>query len=98
MTRFAADAIAEKLCHEAQKARLSIKTPLGDIVAEPSADPDNPGVWVSLHRDGEDYEPQLALVEYTADEGDQEEPALITRVWGDAQREDYTDKIVHFGF
>lgn len=97
VTRFTADAITEKLCHETQKTRLSVKTPLGDIVAEASTDSDNPGVWVSLHHDGEDYEPTLALVEYTATEADQEGPALITRVWSDGQREDYTDRVVHTG-
>lgn len=44
VTRFAADAIAEKLCHGAQKTRLSVKTPLGDIAAVASTDPDNPGI------------------------------------------------------
>lgn len=70
VTRFAADAIAEKLCHGAQKTRLSVKTPLGDIAAVASTDPDNPGIWVLLHKPGEEYEPTLALVEYTKDEAD----------------------------
>ncbi len=77
--------------------RITVKTPLGDIVAEASTDSDNPGVWVSLHQDGEDYEPTLALVEYTATEADREDPQLITRVWGDGQQEDYTDRVVHTG-
>lgn len=94
---FLPTACIEKLCNEAQKLRLSVKTPLGDIVAEASTDPDNPGMCVSLHRDGEDYEPQLALVEYTADEADREGPVLITRVWGDARQVSYTDRVVHTG-
>lgn len=90
-------ATAEKLGRETPKTRLSVKTPLGDIVAEASTDPDNPGVWVSLHQDGEDYEPTLALVEYTADEGDMSKSALITRVWRDTEQDEYTDRVVHTG-
>jgi len=97
VTRFAADAIAEKLCCEAQKVRMSVKTPLGDIVAEPSTDPENPGIWVWLHQPEKDYEPALALVEYTKDEADRRRPALITRVWGDAEQDEYTDRVVHTG-
>lgn len=97
VTRFTADAIAEKLSHEAQKVRMSVKTPLGDIVAEPSTDPENPGIWVSLHQPEKDYEPALALVEYTKDEADRRRPALITRVWGDAEQDEYTDRVVHTG-
>lgn len=98
VTRFAANAIAEKLCHEAQKVRLSVKTPLGDIAAVASADPDNPGIWVSLHKPGEEYEPTLALVEYTKDEADHlGRSALITRVWGDVEQDEYTDRVLHTG-
>lgn len=78
--------------------RMSVKTPLGDLVVETSTDLDYPGVWISLHRDGEDYEPTLALVEYTATGTGQDSPALVTRVWGDGTQEDYTDRIVHRGF
>lgn len=98
VTRFAADAIAEKLCHEAQKVRLSVKTPLGDIAAVASADPDNPGIWVSIHKPGEEYEPTLALVEHTKDEADHlGRSALITRVWGDVEQDEYTDRVLHTG-
>ena len=98
VTRFAADAIAEKLCHGAQKTRLSVKTPLGDIAAVASTDPDNPGIWVLLHKPGEEYEPTLALVEYTKDEADHlGRSALITRVWGDVEQDEYTDRVLHTG-
>lgn len=39
VTRFTADAVAEKLVRETKKSRLSIETPMGDIVAEVSAAP-----------------------------------------------------------
>jgi len=98
VTRFAADAIAEKLCNEAQKVRIFVKTPLGDIVAEPSTDSDNPGIWISLHQLGEDYKPTLALVEYTKDEVDTDSPTIITRVWQNAHDDEYTTRIIHAGF
>lgn len=97
VTRFTADAVAEKLCHEAKKSCLSVKTPLGDIVAEVSEDRENPGIWVSIQQPEKDREPTLALVEYTATEADLRGPSLITRVWGDADQEDYTDRVVHVG-
>lgn len=97
VTRFAADAIAEKLCGEAQKSCLTVKTPLGDIVAEESADPDNPGVWVSLRQFIEDRTLRLALVEYTADEADVEGQTVITRVWQNARSDEYTNRIIHVG-
>ena len=97
VTRFAADAIAEKLCREAKPVRLTAETPVGRIVARASTDRENPGIWVSLHKPGEDYEPDLALVEYTKDEADLGRPALITRVWRDTERDEYTDRVVHTG-
>ncbi len=98
VTRFAADAIAEKLCGEAQKKRLMVKTPLGEIVAEASTDPDNPGVWVSLYQFIEDRMLRLALVEYTADEADVDGHAIITRIWQNAKADEYTNRIIHEGF
>lgn len=83
-------------CDALRRTRLSAKTPLGDIVAEASTDPENPGIWISLQRPGEEYDPTLALVEYTKDEADnQGRSALITRVWGNVERDEYTDRIVH---
>lgn len=97
VTRFTADAIAEKLCREAQKVRMSVKTPLGEIVAEAGGGSEYPGIWVSLHKPGEEYEPTLAMVEYTATEADYEKPAIITRVWADTKQDEYTDRVIHTG-
>lgn len=98
VTRFAADAIAEKLCGEAPKKRLMVKTPLGHIMAEASTDPDNPGVWVSLYQFIEDRVLRLALIEYTADEADVDGHAIITRIWQNAKADEYTNRIIHEGF
>lgn len=98
VTRFTADAVAEKLCREAKPARLSVETPVGCIMAQASTDPENPGIWVSLRKPGEEYEPTLALVEYTKDEADHlGRSALITRVWGDTEQDEYTDRVLHTG-
>ncbi len=45
--------------------RLKVKTPFGTLVAEPTSDPNYPGIWVSLveEKDGEEVEKTLALVE-----------------------------------
>lgn len=91
----AADAAAEQLCQAVQQSRIVVNTPLGYIVAEASVDSEHPGVQVSLHRNGEEYEPMLALVEYATIETDARTPALVTRVWRDTQRDEYTDQIVH---
>lgn len=81
----------------AKAQTISVKTPIGDIVAEKSGDYLNyPGVYVSLQR--EDCDLTLALVEYTTTEADAASPSLITRVWGRAEQEDYTDRIIHSGF
>lgn len=95
ITQSPADAVAEQSYHAVQEPRIVVKTPLGYIVAEASVDSEHPGVQVSLHRNGEEYEPMLALVEYATTEADARTPALITRVWRDTQRDEYTDQIVH---
>lgn len=85
-------------CEALRRTRLSAKTPLGDIVAEASTDPENPGIWILLQRPGEEYDPTLALVEYTKDEAENPgRSALITRVWGDVEQDEYTDRILHTG-
>lgn len=77
--------------------KIEVKTSLGTIVVTPSIDPENPGVYIDLAREG--HPPMsLALVEATCDEADQEGKCkMITRVWGDAEDEDYTDRVVHRG-
>ena len=66
-------------------------------MTEASADPDNPGVWVSLRQFIEDRTLRLALIEYTADEADVEGQTVITRVWQNARSDEYTNRIIHAG-
>lgn len=68
---------------------LKIETPLGTIRVYEATDPNCPGVYIDLGND------PLALVEYTETEADQEGEKIITRVWADTKKEDYTYRIVH---
>lgn len=78
---------------------VKVDTPLGAIIARPSNDPENPGIWIDLHRPGADCSLQLALVEYSTDEGDlpKDEGHIITRIWGDGHQQEYTERVLHGG-
>lgn len=76
--------------------RLVADTPFGKLVAYPSNDPAHPGIYIDLHRDGEDADASLVLVEYTDDDAD-ETSKIVTRVWGDTRKEDYTVAVDHEG-
>lgn len=77
---------------------LCVETKLGTLVAYPSKDPAHPGIYIDLKRDGISYAALIALVEYTDDDGDPEtgetRPAeIVSRTWGDAMADEYTDKV-----
>ncbi len=76
---------------------MRIETPLGAIIVRESRDPEHPGVWVDLRRTDADMDASLALIEYCKDEGDLNDAAIITRVWGDAMNDEYTERVVHTG-
>lgn len=98
VTRFAADAIAEKLCSKTVKY-LRVETPLGAIIVRPSCDLEHSGVWIDLRRTDMNDDMPLALIEFSSDDTDLPEgqPNIITRVWGNGGDEGYTDRIVHQG-
>ena len=77
--------------------RLLIETPLGTIAVAETTEPAHPGVMIFLRSpDAHCYMP-LCLVEFADDEADfpEGEPHVITRVWGDGMRDDYTVRVVH---
>lgn len=74
-------------------ASLTANTPMGTLVGELATESEHPGISVDLDVNGKRI--PLALVEFCNDEGDLEDPHIITRVWGDEQIEDYTDRVVH---
>ena len=75
--------------------KMEAETPLGTLTAYKSTDPAHPGIYIDLCRDGKEV--PLALVEYTKDDVDKDidEDAIVTRIWGDADQEDYTERIIH---
>ena len=75
------------------------ETPLGALIVRPSGyGLDYPGIWIDLRRADSDCDMPLALVEYTATEGDlvRGEGHIITRVYGN-EGDEYTHRIVHTG-
>ena len=78
---------------------VRVETPLGAIIPRASNDPENPGIWIDLRRSDADCDLQLALVEFTADDGDlpEKEGHIITRVWSDGNQQSYTERIIHKG-
>ena len=82
---------------EVSALTLWTKTPLGAIIARSATDPQHPGIYIDLRR-GTDYpDMPLALVEFSSDDADltDGEANIITRVWGDAMQESYTERVVH---
>lgn len=83
----------------ASPSSLRVETPLGTIIARINTDPDYPGIWLDLRRPDVDDDMPLALVEFCQDEGDLPDgkPNIITRVWADGGKDEYTNRIVHRG-
>ena len=79
--------------HDFLDVKLLSKSPMGTLVGEVATDSGHPGISVDLDVNGNRV--PLALVEFCNDEGDLKEPHIITRVWGDDQKKDYTDRVVH---
>lgn len=85
---------------QAEFSELRMGTPLGTLVARKTTDPDYPGIDLELVRSGCEVEMPVALVEYcSADHADTDlpetAPKLITRIWGNALNDEYTDRVVH---
>lgn len=76
--------------------KLLVETPFGTLVAYASNDPYYPGIYIDLRRDGFPEDMPVALIESTDTEADvDEERNLITRVWGNGQEQDYTNRVIH---
>lgn len=74
---------------------IRVRTPLGDLVAYPSIDPRNPGIFIDLDR-GDGTLLNLSGTECNIPEdGDPSTSALVTHVWGDAMQEDTTTDETH---
>lgn len=78
---------------------MAVETPLGILKASAATDPNHPGIYIDLVLPGTTAEVSLALVEF-CDVSDMDTDVLgtkqiITRIWGDDEKEDYTDRIIH---
>lgn len=81
---------------EIRDGKLVVQTPAGTLVAYESTDPNNPGIYIDLQRNGFGVDAPLLLTEYTNTEADLGTHGfVVTRVWRDALKEDYSDRIVH---
>lgn len=74
------------------------ETPLGALVGKRATDSEHPGVYIDLHRDGEQMDAPVLLVEFANDDADLEKgDRLITRVWDAVDEESYRTRVVHTG-
>jgi len=71
--------------------KLIVETALGKIIATPSADPDYPGIFVGFQPNGNEFEIDLALIEASPNKDQNLEKELRVLVWGDKDKDDYTD-------
>ena len=68
--------------------KLCVKTSRGTLMATATTDPSHPGISIDICSGQDHCDVPLALIEL--DCGD-----IVSRIWGDAQSEDYTHKVVH---
>lgn len=75
---------------------LRVETPMGALIATAGGDPEYPGIWIELRRPDVSYDLALALVEYTKTEADLPKNGfVISRIFGNALIDDYTDRVIH---
>lgn len=79
------------------KRGFLVPTPLGILHAYPAYDPDYPGVLVDITPNGQNSELGVAMIEVTTTESDlkEDKPHLISRIWGNCEADEYSERIVH---
>lgn len=88
------DLESEKVTSQVSRS-LEVETPEGRLSAYPSTDPNHQGLYIDLIIKGGSATLPVAMVEYAEDEADAEGPHIITRVWEDMQKEDYSARHIH---
>lgn len=73
---------------------LRVSIPGGTLVAYPSIDPNNPGIFIDFEKDGDDCALNLSGTECQIDE-DGKTCRLVTHVWGNGTQEDTTHDVEH---
>lgn len=76
--------------------KLTIETRMGTLIAYPSGDPNNPGIFIDLIRPGVPYRLNLSGTECRQGP-EMDDPVLTTHAWGMADQEDTTHDIDHEG-
>lgn len=78
---------------------LNVDTPVGRLHAYPSSDPDYPGIFIDLERDGKRMSAPLLLIDFSHTEFPEcrnpeaaEKGVLVCRCWQDVRQEDYKEK------
>lgn len=78
---------------------LNVDTPVGRLHAYPSSDPDYPGIYIDLKRDGKCMDAPLLLIDFSHTEFPEckdpeaaEKGVLVCRCWQDVRQEDYKEK------
>lgn len=69
---------------------IRIPTPLGTLIATPTPDAEYPGIAIDIEDKASKIIFPLNHAEY-----DPESKTIISRVWGNAMQEDYTDRVEH---
>ena len=70
-----------------------IKTPMGDIIVVSAADPEHPGVFISLERASDKVWFDLVGVEYT-DKNEEGGESINAFVWSDVHTEEWQEQFV----
>ena len=78
---------------------LYVKTPIGILHAYPAIDPDYPGIYIDLQRDGYKCEAPLVVLDFSHTEFPEcknketaEKGVLVCRCWRDVRQEDYKER------
>jgi len=77
------------------KQEIRVETPLGTLVAYPSIDSDFPGIYIDLERNG--VAMNVGLAEVDNADWSEDKGSLISRIWGDGEVEDPTERVTHLG-
>lgn len=67
------------------------------VVMTAGSDPKHPGIYIDLHHSETGYDIPLFLIEFSADDADNPngEPRIAAYIWGDARKEDYSERAVY---
>ena len=86
---------------------MYVDTPAGTLHAYAAIDPDYPGIYIDLHREGYSCDAPLILLDFTRTENPEcrnpkvaEKGLLVCRSWRDVRKEDYDEdyRVIFIGY